>query len=78
MLSWQSKWPGLRRPLHWVDVLDQIPRGRSAVYLCGAVLVTAAEVMFPAATAGPAFLAGLLWPVVVIGTVQTLLLELVA
>lgn len=48
------------------------------VYLCGAVLVTAAAMMFPAATPGPAFLAGLLWPVVVVGAVQMLLIQLVA
>ena len=37
------------------------------IYLCGAILVTAAAMMFPAATPAPAFLAGVLWPVVVVG-----------
>lgn len=49
-----------------------------AIYLCGAVLVTAAATMFPAATPGPVLLAGLLWPVVVVGMVQMLLIRLVA
>jgi hypothetical protein len=48
-----------------------------AIYLCGAVLVTAAATMFPAATPGPVLLAGLLWPVVAVGMVQMLLIQLV-
>ena len=49
-----------------------------AIYLCGAVLVAAAAMLFPAATPGPAFLAGLLWPIVVVGAVQMLSIQLVA
>ena len=39
-----------------------------AIYLCGAVLITVAATMFPAATPGPVLLAGPLWPVVVAET----------
>ncbi len=49
-----------------------------AIYLCGAVLVTAAATMSPAATPAPVLLAGLLWPVVVVGVVQMLLIQFVA
>ena len=48
------------------------------IYLCGAILVTAAAMMFPAATPAPAFLAGVLWPVVVVGVIQIVLIQLVA
>jgi hypothetical protein len=47
------------------------------IYLCGAVLLAAAAIMFPAATPTPVFLAGLLWPVVV-GAIQMLLIKSVA
>ena len=49
-----------------------------SIYLCGAVLVAAAAMMFPAATPTPVFLAGLLWPVVVVGALQMLLIKSVA
>ena len=49
-----------------------------AIYLCGAVLVAVAATTFPAATPGPVLLAGLLWPVVAVGLVQMLVIQLVA
>lgn len=48
-----------------------------ASYLCGAVVVAAGAMLLPAATPGPALLAGLLWPVVVVGAVQMVVIQLV-
>ena len=48
------------------------------IYLCGAVVMTVAAVMFADRMRGAAFLAGLLWPVVVVGIVQICLIHLLA
>jgi hypothetical protein len=48
------------------------------IYLCGAVLVAAAAMMFPAVTPTPLFLAGLLWPIVVVGVIQMMLIKSMA
>lgn len=49
-----------------------------STYLCGAVVVSAAAVVFAGGTPAPAFRAGLLWPVVVVSVVQVLLIHLLA
>lgn len=48
------------------------------IYLWGTVVMTATAVVFAGEMRAPAFLAGLLWPVVVVGVVQMLLIHLLA